>query len=175
MKIPYVILCYVALGVQVGMGDMLSFHGGRPNFVLLAAVFISLSLPAQSRHDRSAGSGAAQDSLSQHAMGLYGISYGITALAIGGIHRAVHRQHPLAHFSLTLFAGLVAAAVLELHSVIHPGSVGLVEDAAVRGMRDPIAPLLISAVYTAGLSWGIFWLLQRIRQFIPTSSRRAWG
>ncbi len=43
--LPYFILAYVALGVQVGLGHYVSYKGAAPNLVLVAAVFIGLNAP----------------------------------------------------------------------------------------------------------------------------------
>ena len=173
---PYIFLGYVALGLQIGLKDALSFHDGPPNFVLLAVVFMCLSLPRKPALLGPFFLGLTQDCLSQHPAGLYALSYGLTALLIRGTHQVIFGQHPLAHVALTLLGGIITAAVMSVHSLIHPALARSAENNVVLpAMRNAPWPLLISAVYTASLAPGVLWLLDRARHR-PTrgTGRRAW-
>ena len=174
--LPYILLSYVALGLQIGLTDGLSFHGGPPNLVLLAVVFICLTLPRKPALLGSFYLGLAQDCLSQHPAGLYALSYGLTALLIRGTHQVIFGQHPLAHVALTLLGGVITAIVLSIHSLIHPAAARSLDNAvALPAMHDAPWPLLISAVYTALLAPGVLWLLNRARHRPARGSgRRAW-
>jgi rod shape-determining protein MreD len=175
--LPYIFLSYVALGLQIGLKDALSFHEGPPNFVLLAVVFMCLSMPRKPALLGPFFLGLAQDCLSQHPAGLYALCYGLTALLIRGTHQVIFGQHPLAHVALTLMGGVITAVVLGLHSLVHPMAARSVDTAVVLpAMHDAPWPLLISAVYTALLAPGVLWLLNRAhRRPARGSGRRAWG
>ena len=174
---PYILLGYVALGLQIGLKDALSFHDGPPNFVLLAVVFMCLSIPRKPALIGSFFLGLAQDCLSQHPAGLYALSYGLTALVIRGSHQLIYGHHPVAHAALTLLGGVITAVVLSVHSLIHPAVARSVENNVVLpALRDSPWPLLISAVYTSLLAPGVLWLLNRARPRTGRGSgRRVWG
>lgn len=173
----YILIGYIALGLQIGLKDALSFHDGAPNFVLVAVVYLCLSVPRKPALLGSFFLGLTQDCLSQHPAGLYALSYGLTALLIRGVHQVVMGQHPLAHFSLTLLGGLITAVVLSVHSLIHPAVPRTVDNNIVLpALRDSPLPVLISAVYTALIAPGVLWLLNRARHRPARGSgRRAWG
>jgi rod shape-determining protein MreD len=175
--LPYLILGYVALGLQIGLRDLLSFHGGAPNFVLLAVVYMGLNLPRNSALLGSFFLGLVQDCCCQHPAGLYALSYGLTALIVVGTQQVVYRQHPLAHFGLTLLGGLVVALVLTLHAYLHPASPAQVAEngAPLPALRDSPIPPLISAVYSALLAPGLLWILNRFRPLAARGGRRAWA
>jgi len=175
--LPYILLGYVALGLQVGLTDALSFHDGPPNFVLLAVVFMCLSMPRKPALLGSFFLGLAQDCLSQHPAGLYALSYGLTALLIRGTHQVIFGHHPLAHVALTLLGGVITAVMLSLHSLIHPAAARMLDSSVVvPAIHDSPWPLLISAVYTALIAPGVLWLLNRARHRPERGSgRRVWG
>jgi rod shape-determining protein MreD len=174
---PYIFLGYIALGLQIGLKDALSFYGASPNFVLLGVVFMCLSMP---RNPALLGSfllGLTQDCLSQHPAGLFALSYGLTALVIRGSHQVIYGHHPVAHAALTLIGGIITAVVLGAHSLIHPAAASSVENNVILpAMRDAFWPLLASAAYTALIAPFVLWFLSRARpQPRRGSGRRAWG
>lgn len=175
--LPYVILAYVALGLQIGLRDVLAYHGGAPNFVLLAVVFMGLNLPRNPALLASFFLGLVQDWNSQHPAGLYALAYGMTALIVVGTQQVVYRQHPLAHFGLTLIGGAVVAMVLTLYALLHPASPARLADngAPLPALRDSWLPPVISALYSALLAPGLLWLLNHMRPLAARSGRRAWG
>jgi rod shape-determining protein MreD len=176
-RLPYIFLGYVALGLQIGLKDALSIHNGPPNFVLLAVVFMCLSMPRNPALMGSFLLGLAQDCLGQHPAGLYALSYGLTALLIRGTHQVIYGHHPLAHAALTLLGGIITAIVLGVYSLVHPAAARSVENnVVVPAMRESPWPLLISAVYTAFSAPGVLWLLNRAGHRPGRGSgRRAWG
>ena len=157
---------------------MLSYHDGPPNFVLLAVVFMGLNLPRNPALLGSFFLGLVQDWNCQHPAGLYALSYGLTALIVVGTQQVVYRQHPLAHFGLTLVGGLVTALVLTAPRSAPPEFAGPAWPRTARRC-PPCATrrcrLLISAVYTALLAPGLLWLAEPCRPLSARSGRRAWG
>src|SRR5690349_6692345 len=110
--LPYFILAYVTLGLQIGLGEYLSWHGARPNLVLVAVLFVALHAPRDAALLGCFSLGLLQDLLSQHPPGLYALSYGLVAMLAVGLQHVVDRDHPLTHAGLALAGGLITAVVL---------------------------------------------------------------
>src|SRR4051794_30868079 len=117
--LTYFILAYVALGIQVGLGDYVRYQGATPNFVLLVAVFVAINAPRDAALLGCFALGVMHDLLTQQAPGLFALAYGLVGLMIAGTHQVVYREHPLTHFSMTLASGIVVAVILVLHAWIH--------------------------------------------------------
>src|SRR3954465_14398341 len=113
--LPYLILAYVTLGVQIGLGTYVSWHGASPNLVLIVALFIALNAPRGAALLGCFSLGLLQDLLSTTPGGVSARAGGLVAL--GGVmaSHVISREPSLTHLGLGLFAGLLTAAVLSLH------------------------------------------------------------
>jgi len=147
--LSYFIFAYIMLGLQVGAARAMQWNNAEPNFVILAVVFIALNAPRDVALLACFILGALQDLTAGGSMGLFAFSYGLVALFIGGIQRAVDRRHAIAHFSVTLIAGVLTAMVLTAHQWIRPP-----------GPR--VLPLFCTSIYTAILAPLLLAILQRI-------------
>jgi rod shape-determining protein MreD len=170
--LTYFILAYIALGVQVGLGDYVSYQGAAPNLVLLAAIFIAINAPRDAALLGCFGMGVMQDLLTQQPPGLYAFAYGIIGLMVAGTNQVVYREHPLTHFSMALGGGLVVAIILLIHGWIHPpgaretiwiGGAGPTQttQVSVDAVRTSPATEFTRAIYTAVLAPIVLGLLQR--------------
>jgi rod shape-determining protein MreD len=177
--LPYFILAYVALGVQIGLGEFVSWHGARPNLVLVAVLFIALNAPRDAALLGCFSMGLLQDLLSGHPPGLFALAYGLVALLVAGSQQGVSRDHPAVQGVLALVAGLITAIVLSVHAWVRPAGPaiadGVVSAPAIRG---PIFfPLFVGAVYTALLAPLVLWGLRRFKRvfaFQQGHYRRGW-
>lgn len=176
--LPYFILAYVILGVQLGVGDYISYNGAAPNFILLAVVFVAIHAPRDAALLGAFSIGVLQDLLSAQPLGLYALSYGLVGLVITGAQHVVYREHPLAHFGLTLLGGVMTACVLALHGWLRPPSPAVALDhVTLPAVRAAVGPPFVSAVYTALLAPGVLWVLNQFRPFFGFHARqraRAW-
>ncbi len=152
--IPVLVLAYVAIGIQTGVGGEVRVHGFGPNLGLLVVVFVSLFGPREPALLACLLIGAMQDLATQQAPGLFALSYGIVGWLIVGMQNVVYREHPLTHTTLVLLGGIVCAGVIWIHG-------------RLAGPRVSVLLLLGTAVYTAVLAVPAIWALQR--------SRRAFG
>src|SRR5687768_15200573 len=96
--LTYFILAYLALGLQVGLGDYVSYLGAGPNLVLLAVIFIAINAPRDAALLGCFGMGLMHDLLTHQPLGLFGLSYGLVGMMASGTHQVVYREHPLTHF-----------------------------------------------------------------------------
>lgn len=165
--LAFTILAYVALALQVGLAPYIEWRGVRPNLVLLAAVFIGMN--AKRREPALLGCfliGLVQDCLTTQALGVYACSYGVAALLVTGSARVVYRDHPLAHVSLALVAGVIAMFATLVSGALHPAAPavtdgGMTLDAAARvGIGVEVRRL----VYTTLLAPFVLWGLTRVRR-----------
>jgi rod shape-determining protein MreD len=167
--LPFAILAYVTLGLQLGLSGYDApalTQGGRPQLVLLAAIFIALNA---GRDDALLGCfllGLLQDLCGSTPLGLSAFAYGTVALFVLSVHELVYGEHFLTHLTLGLIAGLIVAFITYCHgiidSLIHPNH-----------LRPPLVPLLTSALYTAILAPVVLFILHRMKK--PFGFRGARG
>ncbi len=117
--VPYFILAYIALGMQVGLSGYIRVESVPPNLVLLAALFIALNAPKEAALLGCFGLGLMQDLLTQQTMGIYALSYGLVAMFIISTQQLVYREHPLTHVSIALSASIICAVVMILHDLFR--------------------------------------------------------
>src|SRR5262245_5852688 len=116
----YFILAYMMMGLQIGLKPFVTVAGNVwPNFVLLAVIFIAINAPRDAALLGAFGLGLMQDLCTAEVLGLFAISYSLVAMFTVSTQQVVYRGHPLTHFSLALFGGLICAFVAILHGLIH--------------------------------------------------------
>ena len=107
--LSYFILAYVAIGVQAGVGNFVSYQGAEPDFVLLAVVFIALNAPREPALTGCFVLGLLKDLLTLGPLGLSALAYSLVGMFVISTQAVVYREHPLTHFSLVLISGLMVA------------------------------------------------------------------
>src|SRR5918992_2856437 len=105
--LPYFILAYVTLGLQLGLGRYADVGGGAPNLVLLAVIFIAGNAPRDAALPGAFSLGVMQDLLGPGPLGLYAVAYGLVALVALRTRHSVYRDHPLTNLSVALAAGVL--------------------------------------------------------------------
>lgn len=149
--LPYFILAYVFLGLQIGMGDYLAFQGAVPNLVLLAVIFVATHAQRDSALLGAFSLGLLQDLLSPHSPGLYALSYGFVGMACVGTSQVLYRESPSMHLMLAFVGGLITGFIVLLHGWI-------------RGPSVSMWTMLLSIAYTTALSPIVLGLLSRVRR-----------
>jgi rod shape-determining protein MreD len=159
----YLILVYIALGMQVGLSPFVLVGGAPPNFVLLAVLFVALNAPRQPALLGCFGLGLMQDLLTQQTLGVYALSYGLVAVMAMSSQQFLYRDHPLTHVLVALFAAIVVASVILLHGLLR----------LPPERRIDVSRLVSSTLYTTVLSPFVLGMLQRIRKMFGFHARRA--
>ena len=159
--LAYLILSYIALGLQVGLTPFIRVGNAPPNFVLLAALFIALNAPKDAALLGCFALGLMQDLLTQQTLGLFALSYGLMAMLVLGAQQFLYRDHPLTHISVAILGTMICAIVMLLHGLFHPAG------------RVELSRLLYSGLYTTALSPIILGILQSIRKMFGFHPRRA--
>jgi rod shape-determining protein MreD len=173
--VTYCILAYLALGIQVGLGDYVNYRGATPNLVLLAALFIAINAPRDAALLGCFMMGLLHDLLTQQPPGLFALSYGLVGLIAAGTQQAVYRDHPLTHFSMALASGVVVAVLLLLNGWLRPpgpavtawvGGVGPTPAAQMSFAEMRLSPAteFTRALYTAVLAPVVLGLLARTKR-----------
>ena len=171
----YFILAYFAVALQIGLSPYAQYRGAAPNLVLLAAVFIALNAPRDAALLGCFCLGLLQDLLTQQPPGLFALSYGLTAMVAVSVHQVIYREHPLTHFSVALFGGLLTMTVLLVHGLIHPAAPkAFASDGAttLAAIRPSTGVEFLRAVYTAVLAPVVLGLLQRTRKAFAFQPQR---
>jgi rod shape-determining protein MreD len=172
----YFILAYVAVAVQIGISPYIAYHWAKPDLVLLAVIFIAMNAPRNAALLGCFFLGFAQDLVTQQQPGLYALSYGMVALFVVSTQQVVYKGHPLTHFTLALVGGLLTAAVLISHSVVHPAMPRLkAGDMILPRIRVSPTLLLEGVLYTAVLAPFVLALLQRTKKLFAFQPIRRKG
>jgi rod shape-determining protein MreD len=167
--LPYFILAYLALGLQVGLRGFVEVRGATPNFVLMIVVFLAINAAREPVLIASFLLGIMQDLFTQQPLGTWAIAYSLVAASAWSTQEIVYPKHPLTHFSLTLLGGILAGVVLTIHGVIYPLIHG--RETGVGGINS-IGVYLASALYSAVLAPIVLGILHRLRKAFAFSKRR---
>jgi len=157
--LPYFILAYVAIAVQIGAGESLRFRGAKPDLVLLAVAFIAMNAPREAGVLGCVFMGLMMDMVTVQPLGLYALAYGLVGMFVAGMHEVVYREHPLSHLFLALIGAVLVAVVVLIHGWVRDGGV-------------PAATLFGGALYTALLAPLVMGLLQRTKRAFAFVTKR---
>jgi rod shape-determining protein MreD len=151
--ITYIILAYLAIGLQVGLGPYLTVQSAKPDLVLLAVVFLAINARREAALLGAFGMGLLTDMVALAPIGMYAFSYSLAAMFVVSTQEVVYREHPLTHLTLGLVGAVLVAGVELVHGMIH------------RTGSGP-AILLTSALYTAALAPLVLGVMQRLRRLL---------
>lgn len=161
----FTLLAYVALALQIGLGPYIEWQGARPNLVLLAAVFIGMNAKREPALLGCFALGLVQDLLTAQPLGVYAFSYGLAALLVTGSAQVVYRDHPLAHVSMALAAGIIAMFVTLISARLHPGAPEVISGkTTIPAAHVGVGTEFRRLVYTTLLAPIVLWVLGRIRR-----------
>ncbi len=147
----FILLAYVMLGLQVGLGGFAPTGSSAINFVLIAAVFISINAQRDPALIACFALGLLHDLIGVGPIGMYALAYSCVALLVAGADRSMSVDHPFTHFFVTLFGGVVVGIVVKIINSWHDISTSLWTD-------------LLTAFYTAMLAVPILWGLNKMRK-----------
>ena len=164
----FLILAYVALGLQVGLRGFIEVRGAVPNFALLIVVYLGINGAREPVLIRCFILGLLQDLFTHQPPGVWAIAYSLVGASVVSTQEIVYPKHPLTHFSLTLLGGILAGVVLVVHGAIYPLVHGR-EAATGAGAWVYVA----SAIYSALLAPIVLGVLQRARKLFGFNKRRA--
>ena len=150
--LPFLTLCYLAVGLQAGVGAWLGVGRARPDLVAVVVTWAAVTAPAEAALLGAVAAGAMLDFVSAGPFGSAALGYGLAGLAAVGLGREVSRSHPLTHAGLGAAVALVAWAVAASVDRARGGAGGAGAVAAIG-----------SVVYTAGLTVVGVWALRRVR------------
>lgn len=134
-----VILAYVVLAVQSGLGAYIAIGNTTPNLLMPVVIFIALYAPREPALMGVFILGLMQDVLSQEPLGVHPLVFAAVAAATRITQPAIHREHWVTHLVLGAAGGVLQGVIVWLV-----------------GLRMPPKPsfgvLMISAAYTAVLT-----------------------
>jgi len=159
--LPYILLGYVAVGMQVGFAGYVHLGGAAPNIVLIVAVFFALFATRDVALLSCFILGLMQDLLTQQTLGLYALSYGVMALVVTSTASMVYREHPLTHAAVACAAAMGVSALLLIHSWIFGPAFSFRNAALGTLFTALIAPLVMQA-------------LLRLRPLLGIRTPRRW-
>lgn len=160
--LPYILLGYLAVGLQVGLSGYVRLGGAAPNLVLIVAVFIALFAAKDVALLSCFVLGLMQDLLTQQSLGLYAFSYGLTAFLISSAASMLYRDHPLTHAAVVLGASVQTWLLLVIHGWIF-------------GPRPSVSAVVVSTLVTALLAPPAMWALLKMRPMLGMRVPRKWS
>ena len=92
-------------------------------------------------------------------LGLYGLSYGLVALAITGVRDAVDSRNMVARGVLALLSSLLVGLIVYVHHLIH-------------GPGLPLWTVCRETVYSAIVAMVGLWLLGKVKRLIVMDVHR---
>jgi rod shape-determining protein MreD len=135
----YFIFAYIAIGMQIGLGEYVRVGRARPDMILLVVIFIALHAPRDAALLGCLGIGLIKDLTTLSPLGLYAIAYSLVGMFTISTQELVYRAHPLTHVTLGFVGSLLAGAVVLIHGWI-------------KGPSAFISEVFGSALYTAALA-----------------------
>jgi rod shape-determining protein MreD len=161
--LSYILLAYIAVGLQIGLAPYVAYRGAAPNLVLLAVVFIAVNAPRDAALLGCFLLGFLQDLVTQQQPGLFAFSYGLVAMLVVSTQQVVYKDHPLTHFSLAMAAGFVTAVIIILHDRLRPPVLKPVDGKTLRALRPSATIELTRVLYTAILAPFVLGVLRKLK------------
>jgi rod shape-determining protein MreD len=166
--IAFLVFAYFVLAAQLGLGGYINWGRATPNLVLAAVVFVTINARREDALLSAFLLGLSQDLFTQQPMGLYAFTYSLVALFIVGASPVVQKDNPLAHFALTLLAGLATGVVLLFnewaYARVHPSA----------GPSDvSVWAAISSAFYSAMLAPVVLFPASRLKRFFGFRNQRS--
>lgn len=152
-----VILAYVLLGAQLGMGGHWGFDSFGANLPMVAVIFICLNAPREPALTFCLVLGLIQDLLTGDRPGIHAFAYGLVGLFTTSAARVVFRDHPVTHIVCTFVGQILLSATVLAASLVHH-------------THPPAASLLGASLYTAALAPLVIFFLERIKPFFGFTS-----
>jgi rod shape-determining protein MreD len=164
----FLIFGYFVLAAQLGLGGYINWGRATPNLVLAAVVFVTINAKREEALLACFLLGLSQDLFTQQPMGLYAFTYSLIGLFIVGASPVVQKDHPLAHFSIALVAGLAVNVILLFnewaYARVHPSA----------GPADPsVSRAVMSAFYTAVLAPVVLFPASRLKRLFGFKNQRS--
>jgi rod shape-determining protein MreD len=171
----FLILAYLAMGLQIGLVPYLTWKGAAPNLGLLATIFIAANAPRDPALLGCFAIGLLQDLLSAQQPGMFAFSYGLIAWLITGAQQPLARHSLTAQTLLALAGSFLTAIVILLQSWLHPAGAAIpaaAGGAALPAIRISASALFIGVIYTTALAPFVLGLLGRMKKFFAFSAGR---
>jgi rod shape-determining protein MreD len=151
--IPFCILAAVAIILQTNSHLLPRLlPRATPDLMFLLAVYYALWGPSPHAAIAAWGLGLLLGMHTLDGIGPHALAYGAAAWCILKLRSGIYRDHPLAHFAITLVFALGVQICIGLYRWWKLGGLSGAE----------FWPLLLAAVYTAALAPPVFWLLDHL-------------
>ncbi|MCC6240539.1 MAG: rod shape-determining protein MreD [Phycisphaerales bacterium] len=172
--LPYLILAYITLGIQSGLGVLWNSSGVMPNLVLLVVIFIASHASRDAALLGCFCLGLMQDLLSQQPLGVYALAYGFVGLIIVGAGHNFARTNPLIQMGTALVCGIVVLFILLINQRFVPAApaLQLSPDSFVPAIRPPVWPLISGVFLTSLLAPLVLWPLHKMKRYFAFDRRR---
>lgn len=157
--IPWIILAYVVLGLQCGLGPYIQINDAAPNLVLPVIIFIALYAPRDAALLGTYIVGLMQDMISTVPLGTHALVYAAVTAAVRMTQPTIQREHWLTHVLLALSGGVLQGVVWTLAGMrMHD--------------RPPMSLLVTTTIYTAILSPFMLKYLHKIKRIFAFQPER---
>lgn len=156
----FFILVYVSMAVDAGLRWPMRIGEAMPDLVLPAVLFIALAAPRNAALIGCLILGLARDLAMGTPLGMYGLSYGLVALAVTGIRDSFDPRYPIARLILALMGSLVVGLIVYIQSRIHGPS------------TLTFWLMLKETLYSGLVAMAGLWMLARMRRLFVVDGHR---
>ncbi|MGF1634708.1 MAG: rod shape-determining protein MreD [Phycisphaerae bacterium] len=156
---PFLILGYLAVGLQSGLAGHWDVGGSRPNLPLILAVFVAAAASPPAALLGAFTLGLLQDVATLDALGLHAFAYGVMAVVIVSLRQSLdERQYPIQMMLVGVGSVLVAGVLLIVDR--------LLVDHAMPEARLGLGQLAGNVAYTLLLASVVLVILNKARRWM---------
>lgn len=164
----FILIGYVVLGLQCGLGPYIRWHGAAPNLVLLAVTFAAINAPKSAALMGCFIIGLLHDMVSLNPLGTYALAYGITALVLTSAAPMLPRDKVSTFAGMTFVALLIVQLVLLISGSFFPPGLATRLESGVElpPVSLPFSVLFFEGLYTLLLSPVLFIPMRRLNRLM---------
>jgi rod shape-determining protein MreD len=166
----FAILVVLTVIVQMALGRVLGLGFARvmPDLLLMFAVIIAFRGPADTTLIACWFLGLAKDLTSQAPLGAYALSFGLLTLLLLRVREIFYGERALTLMLLSFLSSVLVELAVWLLSALRGETIG--------GPRGGIVlNIMLSALFTAGLSPYGLWLLTKLHRQLGLPARRRYA
>lgn len=162
--LPFLILAYLVVSLQLALGGILKLGEYSPNLVLLFIIFIGLHAPIEAALIAGFILGFMHDVVSSHGIGTYALAYSLIAGLTYQLRGIMYADHVATHFTITILLGFLLVGYLLLRHWVR--AFYFVEEYAIQFWPQMVGVLLTAVIAVPGI-----YLLRKIRRTFQFSNK----
>lgn len=171
--LTFCILAIVVLTLEVTVAPLLEWHGARPQWLLMLAVFFALNGRSV---DVLIGAWILGLLYDLHTLpeyvGLFSLAFSLVAIIVYSMREFLFREHPLTHFLVTFAACLLIQIMLDVHRAAAFGD----SSGGIWSLgRETLLTALVTALFALPVHFALLRLHRTLGIMPARFGRRRWN